>query len=181
MSQRSRGQRALYSRPAARRMSSAESIVQRLTQREHSGNNLAVSVHQHFGYRTHYMWNGSFGSRSFERRLCSYKTVQDLFTDIFTRTFEGTCGCISVRDEFLAPDRLPLFDLWCNKIDICRVLLPLLPEWLDEDIRWVTVHMVREHLEHDVGASTAVVSLGPCRRSCIINNDKSFFCLVISD
>jgi hypothetical protein len=106
-------------------MSSAVSIVHRLTQREHSGNNLAVYVHQHFGYRTYYMWNGSFGSRSFERRLCSHKTVKDLCTDIFTNTLEGTCGCISVREEFLAPDRLPLFDHWCEKIGICRVLLPL--------------------------------------------------------
>jgi hypothetical protein len=131
MPQRSRGYGALYSRTAARRMSTAVYIVQRLTQRERCDNNLAVSVLQHFGYRTHYMWNGSFGSRSFERRLCSYKTVQDLCTDIFTRTLEGACGCISVRDEFLAPYRLPLFDLWYDKIDICRVLLPLyLSGWM---------------------------------------------------
>jgi hypothetical protein len=124
MSHWSLGHGALYSRTTARRMFTAVSIVQ-LTQREHSGNILAVSVHQHFGYGMHYMWNGSFGSRNFERRLCSYNSVQELCKDIFTPTLEGSCVCISVRDEFLAPDRLPLFELWCDKIDICRVLLPL--------------------------------------------------------
>jgi hypothetical protein len=47
-----------------------------------------------------------------------------------------------------------LFDFWRDKIDICRVLLPPLPEWLDEDLPWFTVRMVREHQEHDVGAIT---------------------------
>jgi hypothetical protein len=59
----------------------------------------------------------------------------------------------TVRDEILAPDRLPLFDLWYDKIDTCRVLPPSLPEGLDEDVPWTTVRAVREHQEHDVGAS----------------------------
>jgi hypothetical protein len=48
-----------------------------------------------------------------------------------------------------------LFDLWRDKIDICRVLLPPLPE----NLPWVTVRMVREHQEHDVGAITKQLSV----------------------
>jgi hypothetical protein len=98
------------------------------------------------------MWNGAFGNRSFKRRFGSYKAVQALCTDIFTHTLEGTCGCITVRDEVLGPGLEPLLDVWFEKVTICRVPLPPLPEWLDEDDPWITVRLVREHQEHDVGA-----------------------------
>jgi hypothetical protein len=104
-------------------LSTAISTVQRLTQREHSGNSLAVSVHQHFGNRMHYMRNGAFGNRNFERRFGSYKTVQALCTDIVTRTLEGRCNSITGRTEFLDVGPGSLLDLWFDKVKICTVSL----------------------------------------------------------
>jgi hypothetical protein len=122
--QKSRGQGALCSRTSARHMSSATSIVQRLTQREHSGNNLGVFVHQHYGYRMHCMWNGAFGNRSFERRFGSYDSVQAFCTSVTTRTLEGMCKCIAGREEFFDVGPRTLIDLLFDKLTICRVSLP---------------------------------------------------------
>jgi hypothetical protein len=92
------GQGALRSRTTARRMDAASSIVhQMLTQREHSGRNLGVLVHQHFGYRVHYTWEGTFGSRSFERRFESYDSVSDFCSTVETGTPEGLCSCVIAR------------------------------------------------------------------------------------
>jgi hypothetical protein len=98
------------------------------------------------------MWNGAFANRSFERRFGSYNAVQALCTGIFTHTLEGTCGSITVRDEFLNPALELLLDLWFDKVTICRVPLPPLRERLNEEDPWFGVRLVREHQERDVAA-----------------------------
>jgi hypothetical protein len=108
-------------RTSRHRMSSATSIVQRLTMREHSGQSLDVLVHQHFGFRMYCEWNGAFGNRSFERRFRTYKSVLAFCTRINTSTLEGACTCITRQDTF--------FDgfMLMNEVTICRVPLPLYP------------------------------------------------------
>jgi hypothetical protein len=103
-------------------MSSATSIVQRLTQREFSGHSLGVLVYQHFGFRMHCEWNGAFGNRSFERRFRTYKSVLAFCARINTSTLEGTCTCITHQDTFF-----DIFRLMHDKVTICRVPLPLYP------------------------------------------------------
>jgi hypothetical protein len=97
---RSSGQGALQSRTAANHMSSAVSIVRRLTQREHSGRNLAVLVHQHFGYQVHYTWECTFGNRSFERRFRSHEAVLAFCSTVETGTLEGLCSCAILQRGF---------------------------------------------------------------------------------
>jgi hypothetical protein len=80
-----------------------------------------------------------------------YKAVQALCTDIFTHTLEGTCGFITVRDEFLSHGLEPLLDVKFDKVNICGVPLPPLPELMDEDDPWFTVRLMGEHQERDVG------------------------------
>jgi hypothetical protein len=96
---------------AARHMSTANSIVQRLTRREHSGSNLGVLLHQHYGYRMHYTCNRAFGNRSFERRFRSYDSVLDFWTSVIAGTPEGLCACITGREEFFDVDPGTLIDI----------------------------------------------------------------------
>jgi hypothetical protein len=109
-----------------RRMSSAFSFVQRLILREVSGQILRLSVHQHFGFRTHCGWDGTFGTRSFDLRFLECKAVLAFCRTINTHALEGVSSCITRRDT--------LFDgywLMHDKITICRAPLTPLPEWLD--------------------------------------------------
>jgi hypothetical protein len=170
--QNSRGQWTLCSRSSTRRLSTAISIVQWLTQSEQFGNSLDVSVHQHFGYKMQYMWNGAFGNRRFERRFGSYKTVQALFTDIVTRTLEGTCNSITGRAEFLDVDPGSILDLWFDKLKICHVPPPL-SECLDGP--YSTVRLEREYQESYVGAINNSLMPRRWRRCCINKSAKSFF------
>jgi hypothetical protein len=103
-------------------MSSAVSIVQRLTQREFSGRSSDLLVHQHCGFRMHCEWNGAFGNRSFERRFRTYKSVLAFCTRINTNTLEVACTCIKHLDTFFDG-----FWLMHEKVNICRVPLPLYP------------------------------------------------------
>jgi hypothetical protein len=123
---RCQGQGALRSWASLRQMSSAVSFVQRLTLREVSGQSMRLSVHLHFGFRMHCEWNGTFGTRSFERRFRECEAVLTFCTTINTHTLEGVASCITRRDT--------LFDgywLMHDKITICRAPLPPLPEWFD--------------------------------------------------
>jgi hypothetical protein len=122
--QRSLGQGALRSRASLRQMSSAVSFVQRLAVREVSGQSMRLSVHQHFGFRMHCEWNGTFGTRSFERRFKECKGVLAFCTAINTHTLEGVSSCITRHDT-------DGYWLMHDKINICRAPLPPLPEWLD--------------------------------------------------
>jgi hypothetical protein len=149
------GQGALRSRTTAKQMSPSTSIVQRLTQREHSGCNLRVLVHQHYGYRMHYTWDGAFGNRSIERRFRSHDAVLDFCTTVSIGTFEGLCSCISTREGFFNGHLGTMIDLMYTKTSICNkatgnpgVLLPI-PTWLDGP--WSTVCQEREWLETDAG------------------------------
>ena len=95
---RNNGQGTLRSRTATTRMATSPSIVQRPEHRALSGRNLGIMIHQHFGYRMHYTWDGSFGNRSFERRFKSYESVSDFCKTIVNGTPEGLCGCTIARD-----------------------------------------------------------------------------------
>jgi hypothetical protein len=118
------GQAALCLRTSARRMSSATSVVHRLKQREHYGNNLGVFVHQHYCYRMHYMWNGAFGNHNFERRFGSYDSFQAFCTLVTTRNLESMCNCVTGKEEFFDVGPGTLIDLLFDKLTICKVSLP---------------------------------------------------------
>jgi hypothetical protein len=79
---------ALCSRAEHRRRSSAVSIVQRLVQREVSGQRLSIRIHQHYGYQICYEWSGTFGTRNFTRRFRSYDAVASFCIRIATRPLE---------------------------------------------------------------------------------------------
>jgi hypothetical protein len=127
-SPKKQGAGALCSRTSTRRMSSAVSIVQRLTQLEHPGHNLAISIHQYFGYRIHYEWNGKFGNRSFEGRFRSYNSVLAFCTSIASGAREGMCTCITRREEFFDGDLGKLIDmLMLDKLTIAMCPSTLYP------------------------------------------------------
>jgi hypothetical protein len=130
-------------------MASAVSIVQMLTRREQSSSNFGILLHQDYGYRKYYTWNGGFGNRSFERRFRSYNYVMAFFTSITSGTLEGMCSCITCREEFFNGDPGTLIDVLFDKITPCRVFLPPLPDWLDGP--WSTVRQERELQEADAG------------------------------
>ena len=65
------------------------------------GRLLYVIVHQHFVYRMHYVWNGAFGNRCFERLFMSYVSLSDFCTTTVTQTPDGLCSCIMVREGAL--------------------------------------------------------------------------------
>jgi hypothetical protein len=123
-------------------MSSAVSFVQRLALREVSGQSLSLSVHQHFGFRMHCEWDGTFGNRSFERRFRECTKVLAFCASINTSNLEVVCTCITRRDT--------LFDefwLMHDKVTICRAPLPSLPDWLDRP--WTSVCQARVCQEGD--------------------------------
>jgi hypothetical protein len=153
--QRSQRQGALRSRASSRRMFSAVSFVQRLALREVSGQSLHLSVHQHFGFRMHSEWSGTFGNRSIERLFRTYETVRTFCAFINTLTLEGVCTCITHRDEFFDG-----FWLMNDKVTIRRAPLPPLPEWLDgpwASIRQERVWAIPAHTLRAVGLSPSNV------------------------
>ena len=73
---RSLGQAVPRSRtPLALHDARSPSIAQRLSHRVVTGRALGITVHQHYGYRLHYTWDGAFGNRCFKRRFPSYGTL----------------------------------------------------------------------------------------------------------
>jgi hypothetical protein len=138
---KSQGQGTSRSRTST--MVRAASIVQRLDQRSISGRSLDVWVHQHFGYRMHYTWNGAFGNRCFERRLKSYRSVLDFCTTAVNGTPEGLASCMFVRDDYSSIFTETVVDLLFIKKLFCSArVFPYIPRWMDRP--WYTVSTERE-------------------------------------
>jgi hypothetical protein len=137
------GQGALRSRSSAGRMSSAISILQRLTQCEHSGRSLGGVIHQHYGYRLHCTWDGAFGNRSIEQRFGTYDSNLGFCTTVAAGGAEGLGSCISAREGFFY--KIPMSgELLYGKNTMCnkRCRKPeMLPIWFDRP--WFTIREER--------------------------------------
>jgi hypothetical protein len=78
----------------------------------------------------HCEWNGAFGTRIFERRFKESRWVLAFCAAINAHSLEGVSSCITRHDT--------LFDSWMlryDKITICRVPLPPLPDWVEGHLR----------------------------------------------
>jgi hypothetical protein len=98
---KSTGREALRSRTAVVMPNAySPAIVQRLEHRALTGRVLGYPVHQHFGFRMHYDWNGAFGNRCFERRFRSYDSLAYFCTTLVNGTPEDLCCCTLVREVY---------------------------------------------------------------------------------
>ena len=115
-------------------LSTSPSIVQRLGHRSLSSSNLGITVHQHFGYCTHFLSNGAFGARYFERGFVTYASLSDFCITLVKRTQEGLCSCIMVREGcFGIHGRV--CDMLYTKMGFSGGVLPYIPPRL-QGPRW---------------------------------------------
>ena len=74
------------------------SIVDRLAARSITARSLQIRVHQHFGYRIHFEWNGgssgNVSSRFMERRFMMHSDTQTFCIQLCKKGLEGLCSCV---------------------------------------------------------------------------------------
>ena len=73
------------------------SIVDRLAARSITAQSLQIRVHQHFGYRIHFEWNGgssgNVSSRFMERRFMMHSDTQTFCIELCKKGL-GLCSCV---------------------------------------------------------------------------------------
>ena len=130
----------------------SSSIIQRLNHRALTGRALSITAHQHHGYRMHYVWNGAFGNRCFERRLPSYDSFSHFCVTLLNRTPEGLCSCIMVREGFHGYSGWVfghVFELLYSKMEFSGRLLPGMAQCTD--YRWPLLEVVKGFQEYGAG------------------------------
>ena len=124
----------------------ASSIIRRLQRRAVTGRGLGITVHQHYGYRVHYTWDGAFGNRCFERRFPSYGTLSHFCITLINGVPAGLCSCIFIRQGVYGYQGSVLgdvLDLMHYRMAFCaQGLAPYIPQWLDGP--WWTIQAERE-------------------------------------
>jgi len=87
------------------------SIVDRLAAHSITSQSLQILVHQHFGYRKHFEWNGgssgNVSSRFMERRFLMYSDAQTFCIELCKKGLEGLSSCVYGHYHTFIPARAP--------------------------------------------------------------------------
>ena len=99
-----------HSQRIQRISSQRPSIVDRLAASSITAQSLQIRVHQHFGYRIHFEWNGSNGnvsSRLMERRFLMDSDTQTFCIELCKKGLEGLCSCVYGNYHTGIPGKAP--------------------------------------------------------------------------
>ena len=180
---KSTGRGALRSRKAEVMPNAySPSVVQRLEHRAFTGRALDITVHQHFGFRMHYEWNGALGNWCFKRRFRSYDSLACVCTTLVIGTPESLCCCTLVREEVHGYHRWMfghVFHLLYGKMVVCgRVLNYVVPPRLFGEERSLESELYKQERE---GPRPPAVVEGGRRGDCTLLKIYIYlvFCLVI--
>ena len=106
-----RGMEQPHSKFIQKVSSQRPTILDRLAARSVTAQSLQILVHQHFGYRIHFEWNGgrsdNVSSRFMERRFLMGSDTQTFCIEFCKKGLEGLCTCVYENYHTVIPARSP--------------------------------------------------------------------------